>query len=252
MDYKDVRDKFIELSGHGELLTTTGEDNGADFFLNAGQKYLDRFFGFSTGKTIARYPVIVTAGTYIAKTVGLRAIKEVWIANADGRSQLVPSTLSQLKTEYSEEFSSVTQGTPYYYAPAIFRPAPDSLNSVTGMYGVDDLLLYNATDPAQHFNYHGIVIMPPPGGTYTVEIVGLFYSPALSATLSGGVWTQTKSYWTEVHPDVLVEAALVKIEGLYRNTEGIKAFKEMLVSDVSGIDFDIIEEELTGSLQIGG
>ena len=52
MNYKDVRDKFVEISGRYDLITATNEDNGADFFLNAGQKYLDRFL--DAGKAIAR------------------------------------------------------------------------------------------------------------------------------------------------------------------------------------------------------
>jgi hypothetical protein len=160
--------------------------------------------------------------------------------------------MQQLRTEYSDEFADVTQGQPEYYAPAIFRPAPDTLVTTTGLYDIADLLTYNAVAPAQHFNYHGIVIMPPPDVAYTVTIWGLFYSPTLSATLSGSTWTQVKSYWTEVHPEVLIEAALFKLEGFYRNTDGAKDFKATLMEDVSGLDHDSVEEDLVGDMQMGG
>jgi len=250
MDYKDVRIKFVELSGRYDLMKSTYEDDGADFFLNAGQRYLDRLLDIK--KMWARYPVIMTAGEYIAKAVDIRAIKDVWIGNVDGRSQLEPATIQQLRDEYSEEFASETQGTPKYYAPCIFRPAPDTLASTTGMYDVSDLLLYDATSPAKHFNYNGILIMPPPDGTYTVTIWGLFYSPTLTATLSGSTWTQVKSYWTEVHPEILIEAALYKLEGFYRNTEGAKDYKVALLDDVTGLDHDSVEEDLVGDSQMGG
>ena len=250
MDYKDIRIKFAELSGRWDLLTATFEDAGADFFLNAGQKYLDHLL--DAGKMLGRYPVIITAGTHIVKTIGLRAIREVWAANVDGKFQLLPDTLQKIKTEYSEEFSSVSQGVPKYYAPAIFRPFPDTLASTAGMYSVGDLLLFSATAPAQHFNYNGIVIMPPPDGTYTIEIVGLFYSPTLSATLSGSVWTQTKSFWTEVHPDVLLSAAIYKLHALYHNTSGAADYKALVLEDVLGLDKDIVEGDLVGYLQMGG
>ncbi len=250
MDYKDIRQKFVEVSGRYDLVLDTWEDNGADFYINAGQQYLDRLL--DTNKMWARYPSIVTAGTFLIKTVGIRSIKEVWIANVDGKSQLTPDTIQKLKEEYSEEFSSVTQGCPEYYAPAILRPYPDTLASTSGMYNVSDLLLYDVTAPAQHFNYNGIVIMPPPDGTYTVEIVGLFYSPTLSATLSGATWTQVKSYWTEVHPDTLIAASLFKLHGFYRNTDGAKDFKATLMEDVVGLDHDDVEEGIFGTLQMGG
>ena len=250
MDYKDVRKKFVELSGRYDLIKVTDEDDGADFFLNAGQKYLDRLM--SSGKMVARFPVVVSAGTYLAKSVGIRSIKEVWAGNVDGKFQLLPDTLQKMRETYSEEFSSVPQGTPKYYAPAIFRPYPDSLASITNMYNVSDLLLYNAAAPATHFNYNGIVIMPPPDGTYTIEILGLFYSPTLVATLSGSTWTQTLSYWTEVHPETLIAAALFKLEGFYRNTDGAKDFKNTLMEDVTGMDHDAVEEDIVGTMQMGG
>jgi len=251
MDYKDIRWKFIVVSGRYDLInSTTFEDDGADFYLNAGQKYLDRLL--DTGKMNARYPVIVEAGTFVVKSIGIRAIKEVWAANADGKIQLIPDTMQRLKTEYSEEFSAVAQGVPRYYAPAVFRPHPDTLASVTGMYNVSDLLLYNAIAPAQHFNYNGIVIMPPPDGTYTIEILGLFYSPVLSATLAAEVWTQTKSYWTEAQPDTLIAAALYKVDALYRNLDAAKEFRSIVMDDVIGLDKDTVEEDLVGNMQMGG
>lgn len=247
MNYKDIRDKFVEISGRYDLITATAEDNGADFFLNHAQKYLDRLI--DSGKMLARYPVILSAGEYIAKSVGIRAIKEVWIADADGKRELTKCTLNEIKTYYDEEFSDITQGTPEYYAPALFRPFPDTLDSTSGMYNVSDLILYSA---GPHFTYNGVVVMPPCDGTYTLEIVGLFYSPTLSATLSGSTWTQTKSYWTEVQPELLIEAAIYKLQAMYHNTSGAADYKALVSEDVLGIDYDAVEEDIAGNLQMNG
>jgi hypothetical protein len=250
MDYSDVRKKFAELSGRWDLLTSTYEDAGADFFLNAGQKYLDRMM--DTGKMNARYPVIMAAGTIVAKTVGLRSIREVWVVNVDGKTQLSPCSLQMLREYYSEESANVAQGCPAYYAPAILRPFPDTLASTTGMYDVEDLLLYSGTAPAQHFNYNGIIVMPPPDSIYTLQIWGLFYSPTLSATLSGSVWTQVKSFWTEVHPEILIEAAIYKLHSLYNNTTAAADYKTALFEDVTGMNHDAADEDCTGSMVMGG
>jgi len=251
MDYKDIRWKFIEVSGRYDLINpTTQEDDGADFYLNAGQRYLDRLL--DTGKMNARYPVIVTAGIIVVKTIGLRAVREVWAANADGKVQLIPESLQKLRTEYSEESSGIAQACPKYYAPGFFRPYPDTLASVAGMYNVEDLLLFSVGPPSQHFNYNGIVIMPPPDGTYTIEILGLFYSPTLSATLAAEVWTQTRSYWTEAQPDTLIAAALFKVDSLYKNVDAAKEYRALVMDDVLGLDRDTVEEDLTGNMQMGG
>lgn len=251
MDYVDVRKKFAEISGRWDLVnSSTYEDNGADFIINAAQKYLDRLL--DSGKMRARYPVIMTAGTIVAKTIGLRAIQEVWAANADGKVQLTPTSIQSIRDAYYEESANIEQGVPAYYAPAVFRPYPDTLASTTGMYDVEDLLLYNVSAPAQHFNYEGIIVMPPPDDTYTISIWGLFYSPTLSATLSNGVWTQTKSFWTEVHPEILVSAAIYRLHGLYHNTAGAADYKAIVMDDITGIDHDAAEQDCAGSMQMGG
>lgn len=246
MDYVDVRKKFSELSGRWDLLTTTYEDAGADFFLNAGQKYLDRLL--DSGKMKARYPVLMTAGTIIARSVGIRAIQEVWVANADGKTQLTPVSLQTLREYYYEESADITQGLPAYYAPACFRPYPDTLASTTSMYDVEDLIL-NATE---HYTYNGVIVMPPPDETYTLQIWGLFYSPTLSATLLGAVWTQTKSFWTECQPETLIAAAIYKMHSLYHNTSGAADYKASVMEDIIGLDNDAVEEMCTGSMQMGG
>lgn len=251
MDYKDIRKKFCELSGRYDLITNTDEDNGADFFLNVGQRYLDRLL--DTGKMIARYPVILTAGQYIAKTIDIRAIKEVWVASSSlGKVRLTPISMSSLRTEYAGEYASQSQGTPSYYTPAVFRPFPDTLTSTTGMYDISDLLTYSAGPPAQHFNYNGVIIMPPPSETVTVSIWGLFFSPTLTATLSGSTWTQTKSYWTEVEYDALIAAGCYKLESFYRNTEGMKDWQNTIMDSIMGIYHDAAEEDTAADMQMRG
>lgn len=245
MDYKDVRKKYVELSGRYDLVNSDWTDNGADFFINAGQRYLDRLQ--STGKMRAKEVQSVAAGTIIVKCTDLRAILEVQVGNtADGLSPLGQVTLSWMKNYYEEQLSGVDQGTPEYYAPCTFRPHADTA-TFAGFYDIDDLLL--ASD---HYTYNGIIIMPPPDETMYVSIYGLFYSPTLSATLSGATWTQVKSFWTEVHPDILLQAALYKTEVFYRNTEGAKDWDNALMKDVTEMDKDEAEAESANINQIGG
>jgi len=45
VDLSEVRAKFIELSGRDDLVNANDSDNGANYFINAGQKFLDRRFG---------------------------------------------------------------------------------------------------------------------------------------------------------------------------------------------------------------
>jgi len=245
MEYKDIRQKFIEISGRYDLINPdTWEDNGADFYLNLGQKLIDR--SLADKKMLARYPFALTTGNIIVKTPNLRVIKEVWIANAEGKLQLTNVPLNDLRNNFAKESTLLDKGTPLYYSPAVFRPFPDELIPPAGLYDIDDLLLSGT-----HYTYNGIVVMPPPDNNYTLTIWGLFASPTLSATLTGAIWTQTKSYWTENEPQILLEAALSRLATYSGNVTSAKEYKEIMIEDLRTLEFDIVDEELVGDLEMG-
>lgn len=252
MDYKDVRRKFIELSGRYDLVNPDWTDNGADFYLNAGQKWLDRLQ--DTGKMNAKNVQSIAAGTTKVYIDGLRAVKSVWIGvSTDGLVRLAKASLDYLRQLYEKQLGSVDQGTPKWYAPAVFRPYSDvqTTTTLSGYYDIDDLILPTGAAPV-HYTYSGIVIVPPPDQTYYLSIYGLYYSPALSATLAAGTWTQTKSVWTENYPDMLIKAALMQLEIFYRNAEGSKEWKAAVLDDVVGMDKDQAEEEAADISEMGG
>jgi hypothetical protein len=252
MDYKDLRKKFIEMSGRYDLINANWTDNGADFFINAGQKHLDRML--NQGKAKARLTKSLTAGTILITTTGLRVVKEVWASNSDGMYELFPNTITNMRTYYEKKLSEVDRGAPAYYCPAVLRPFPDTTVAadVAGFYDIEDLMLHVVIGSTGHWTYNGILIMPPPDGTYNISVWGLFYSPTLSATLAGSTWTQTKSFWSEEHPETLLIAALYKLEVFYRNTEGAKDWKAALADDTTGMDHDFVEEDLNGPSEMGG
>ena len=251
MDYYLVRKKFCELSGRYDLINADLTDNGADFYINAGQAHLDRMQ--STGQMKAKYIKKVAAGTIKVYVAGLRSVHKVWAGNStDGLTELLKVDLDWLREEYEEQLGDVDQGTPYYYAPAVLRPYPDSSTStdLLGYYDIDDLQLHSTVP--DHYTYSGIVIMPPPDVEYYISVYGTFYSPTLSATLVGATWTQTKSMWTEVHPQILLKAALYELETFYRNSEGAKDWMSALQVEVTDIDKDFADLESFNINQIGG
>jgi hypothetical protein len=284
-------------------------DNGADLYINAGQAALDRMQ--NTGKMRAKNVQLVTAGTIKVYVAGLRSVLDVWIANTTEKLCHLKNaqSLQYLYELYGEELEDVTRGTPTWYCPAIFRPFPDTITGATltsAFEGISDLVFpaSGATSPT-HYTYDGIVIMPPPDVSFYVGIHGLFYSPALSATLStsstsgalvvgtsynittyasdddfsnvGGTnvagttftatgttpthwahasslrsWINTRSFWSEVHPNILLKASLKQLEMFYRNTEGVKDWDNALKDDIIPMDMDAAEEEAAGISQMGG
>jgi hypothetical protein len=256
MDYMLIRKRFCELSGRYDLMNSDYSDNGADLYINAGQAALDRMQ--NTGKMRAKHVQSVAAGTIKVYSAGLRSVLDVWVGNSSEDMYHLKNarTLQYLYELYGEELEDVDKGAPEWYIPALFRPYPDTITGATwtsSFEGISDLIFpaSGATTPT-HYTYDGIIIMPPPDETFYVSIYGLFYSPTLSATLSGATWTQTKSFWTEVHPQILLKAALKQLEMFYRNTEGVKDWDNALKEDTSGMDMDAAEEEAAGISQMGG
>ena len=123
MEYYLLRKKFCELSGRYDLINADLTDNGADFYINAGQMHLDRLQ--NSGTMQAKSVQLVAAGTIKVYCAGLRAVHRVWIGTTSiGLTELLKVDLAWLREEYAEQLGDADQGQPYYYAPAVFRPFP--------------------------------------------------------------------------------------------------------------------------------
>ena len=237
MTLVEVREQFVKLSGRYDLVvdTTDWADAGADFFIQAGQDYLDRLhFAPKAENTIFEE---LAAGEWYVTFSKCRAIQEVWINNTEGRSKLTKKDMSWLYQQYSALISETDTGTPLYYCPARLRSTDKTDQTSLGTF----------------FNYvkddsdalRGILIFCPADEAIVVEIQGLFYSDALSSDTD-------ESYWSENWPAVLIKAALYQVEVFNRNTEGMKDWKFAIEDEFIGIDKDTIEESNAEFNQIEG
>ena len=237
MDLVTLREQFVKLSGRYDLIvdTTDWADNGADFFIQSGQDFIDvRYKNIKAFNSIFEE---LSAGDWYLTFGKCRVIKDVWINNTTGRSQLIKKDFSWLYQEYSALISTTGQGTPLYYCPARLR----STNST------------DRTNLGSLFNYvkdnsdalRGILLFPPPDESIVVELNGLFYSDTL--TIDSSV-----SYWSENFPAILIKAALYQVEVFNRNTEGMKDWLMALDADLIGLEKDIIEENIVDINQVKG
>jgi len=122
----ELRRKFAELAGRLDLVTDYAgadyTDNGADFFLEAGQRELDRMFKYP--KEVGRIWNTVAAGTYYMRFQDCRAIQHVWINDDEDAIELKKRDWQTLKNYYSDIVGDTTEDTPEYYSPAYIRPIP--------------------------------------------------------------------------------------------------------------------------------
>ncbi|MBU2395705.1 MAG: hypothetical protein KKH70_20415, partial [Gammaproteobacteria bacterium] len=202
-------------------------DNGADFFINAGQRFLDR--RFETAKTYGRRFDSVAAGSYYQVFQNCRAISEVWCNDDEERWQLKRYDKITIRENFPDLVSAIDSGPPLYYMPLSLRSI-----DATDMTSLGTFLDYVKTD--DDGTYNGILFVPPTDGTYVIETVGKFFHDELSDN-------DDENYWTTVSPDTLIKAALYQLEVSYRNTEGAKDWLNALTIEGKDMEFDLVEEE---------
>jgi hypothetical protein len=228
-----VKTKFAGMIGRPDLIDGVTTPDAA-FYINEGQKYLDRLF--NRGKAEARHFTNLIAGQVIVSLQNVRSFKEVWLYDSETRVKLIVATAAEMRDYYNEPTSVLTSGAPEYYSPVVIRPYPKDLTSVglNQVWAVEDMKLTN------HETYNAILLRPPidVSSKYTLEVGGLFYTDALSADAD-------ISYWTETNEMLLIWAAAFMVELSNRNTEGAKDWKNAVLEITDGLDKDIVEEQIT-------
>jgi hypothetical protein len=234
---------FIELSGRTDLAPGTDVVPNCDFFINAGQRFLDRLL-FS-GRSEASYFVNLSASQMFVPVPGCRAVKDVWVYDSSSRTRLQEITSGDLLTNFTEPKASMEKGKPAYYAIVNLKawPAAFTIGDLTQQWVAD--LIINGDLQAGYLT--AIAIVPPvdSGSAYTLEVDGVFKSDNLTSPAA-------VSFWTELYPEILLKACFYELEVFNRNSEGMKDWKSAIDVDMFGLVCDYIEEEIRNIEKIGG
>lgn len=217
MSLLDIRTQFVKQSGRVDLVvnTTSYADNGADWFIQSGQRLLDTLL--PTQKSSALVEETLSAGEYLFLT-DARAVKRISVIDTDNEVY----ELTQLRNDvYREKYGYkngdvTSQDRPSYWTVEPIRDESEETGSTTKQV---------------------IVVGPTADTTYTLLVEGLFYPKELTSD-------SDTNFWTERHPDTLVQAALYALERFYRNTQGMRDHMEAIQRDIRGIDFDVVEQEI--------
>lgn len=226
MNLSEIRTKFIQQSGRYDLANSDGSDNGADFYINAGQKYLDRIV--ERHDDVARAFMLVEPGQYLATFSNCRAIYDVAMYVDGNFTWLTEKDIYELRRIYSKPFSLVSQGTPNYYSPAHIRPSSYDPERMDGIAEYIDI-------PSTWKSINSVILMPTPDKQYHVEVWGKFYSQPLVADSDSSLWSENFGY-------ILIMAAQRTLEMFYRNSQGVNDWTAAIQSEVLGIEKDYIEE----------
>lgn len=237
MNLLQVRKKFKDLSGRHDLVNDDYSDNGADFFINAGVKFLDRLD--ETQKSWAtRFCSLSTGDLYVTFPY-CRALKEVWVASpTKGRWQLEKKNLQDLMSGYLMTLPAEMEvGTPLYYSPCVTRSVPPKVV----LSSFEEFMGYVEVTSSE---YNAVLVNVPTSEDITLILHGLFYSPEL-------VEDTDSNYWSEVHPLLLYMSTMRQIEVVNRSTQGVNDWTNAIMVEIKQLGMDLVEETIAEVSQIG-
>lgn len=234
MNLLDIRKQFVKISGRYDMVVDAVDfaDNGANFYINEGQKSLERRIDFSPAN--AKFYRDLTVGEYLIQLAGCRVVKEVWVLDTDSRTQLEELSEGDLK-EFSETLplSSATRSKPTHYYNVGLRRSPDDEDGAG-----DSSIIQSFIDTLSPSNpaYTGVVIWPPADSTYGIEVSGLFYNTVLTDNTD-------ENYWSVRYPMLLIMSALYHLEIMYKGSKSSSAWHALIEAELLNIEFDSVDQE---------
>jgi hypothetical protein len=233
MSLLDVRRQFVEISGRYDLVDdpVNWSDKGADFYIQSGQKYLERLVTVPENTATIFLPL--AAGEYsLTFQYSIRSIQEVFVNDSEQRIRLDKVSLRDLKETYYKTVSDTTTGGPTHYALANLRALETTAKDSLGTF------INNTHDESDtKYDYRGIIIVPPADGSYVVEVTGLFQQTKLTADAD-------ENYWTTSAPELLLKAALYQLEVFSRGTGNARNYLSALQAELAALEMDWIEEDI--------
>jgi len=243
MTLVEIREMFVRhYSGRYDLVIDTDDwqDNGADFFIHAGQKWLD--VTYLVARSSGKYYANVGAGGWYSLIPSCRVVYSVWMSDmSEARWEVDRRNLPTLRQIFPGDLSQVNQERPRFYAPLYLRTIPSVLDTIT----LDQVGNLAYTVAGDIFTYNGILWAPPNEVDILLEINALFYQPPL-------VEDTDENWWSAEVPEVLCMAAARQLEISYRNTLGVKDWEESIKTTMLGHEFDLADSESTGITQMEG
>lgn len=242
MTLLSVRTDFIKFCARYDLVEDDIDyiDAGADKFIRAGQRWLDRTFEIA--KARARWYNTTEIGSWYALVPNCRVITQVWMSNStNNKWRLERKDADELHWNYRKDPSLITNGKSRYYSLVDLRTIPEEMGTTiidiwgTTIYDVD----------VDHYDYLGLVWMAPALYASSLEVHGLFYQPILTEN-------DSTNFWTESEPHALQMAACRALEDSYRNIQGVNDWTNSIREYLIGLEYDFADLESTEVHQMEG
>ncbi len=244
-----IRTKFIDQSGRFDLAVdpASGDysDNGADFFIRAGQRILDLMQDHP--RTVATYQKDLSSGDHKVVFQYNRSVDKVWVtqggtATDTDRSELIKASMNWIKKEYASPVANIDVETPLYYVRGIIGLSPQQIG-LTASGGANPYTSEFTSDwediefGQDNLDKTGIIFFPPSDGNHTIIVKGRWFSRPL-------INDSDKSFWSVNYDDALVLATQMAVEKSRRNTQGVNDMRGSIIDILFGIDKDMSSDDI--------
>lgn len=238
MNLLKIREQFIELSGRSDLVKsmTNYEDNGADWYIRAASKELDRE-RLQTGEAPKIAVIAVPAEGWVVKLDRMRSIFSVRVRTGNTYSVLKRLSRAGVYSTFPKLGYDISAGAPLFYYPINFQYLSED--------AIPDAFMIEAAYEKTIDEITGIIILPPPDTAIQVEVEGYFYSALLEND-------EDTNFWATVEPDILVMGAMRELERSYRNMSGAREWTSHIEQKLLGIDMDRVEQTISATSKMRG
>lgn len=243
MTLLQIRKQFVAFTGRFDLVTDdeSWRDNGANFYIQTGQRWLDRQAetAFGEGKSYLQ----LAPNEWFVMLNNCRSVRHVFISNADGtRRPLRRVDYPEIAHMCLRDPAKIESGTPCYYALGNINTHPETVGTTTiARFGPS----VNYTASGNPWGFNCVIVAPAPNESSLIEVQGLFYQPEL-------ITDADQNVWSEEYPFVLLLAACRQLEISYRNTSGANDWENAINAELLTLGFDLADQISNDITQIKG
>lgn len=237
MNLREIREQFILKSGRYDLIEEDGRDNGANFFIQAGQRFIDKQGDFGTGQ-IASWIGSTKVGVEEYEVANCWSITSLYIRKGD-----CWETIERVHSLACDKCRLTTDS---YYAVVPMNSFPKLQGAKAKDVDIPASMLSQSLGEKTVAFTTGmkIKIWPTPTQVQLLKAIGHFYSTPLLIDTD-------VSYWSEQYPETLLKAAMYELEVFYRNTEGANDWLEAVMIDLQRLEQTELFSSIQGNLVFG-
>lgn len=242
MTLAEIRKQFVKATNRYDLVTngnlTTNVDNGANFFINQGIRFLDlQVDGPGARK---RAFGSLSEGDYTLELEDLKAVERVWIHTSSDVYDISERNLlfEDFRRVYNEPFSSWDSGRPKRWTQNVVHLAPMHSGETSGDFATDGFSNYDDIEFSPTFNETGLLFYPKADTDYGVELLAKFFSSSLSVDTD-------KNWWTVQDPWLVIEAACYIHETSFANLSRAQSYLQNIQLHLTKIIHMEVEQELS-------